>query len=490
MTALPEADPPFRAPRWSVLPAPQAVRVFMQPLPQPAWGDWNEALAPALGLPALPTPQWLHRLSGQATAPTWCSAYAGHQFGVWAGVLGDGRAHTLGCLHTEQGPQEIQLKGAGLTPFSRMGDGRAVLRSSVREYLCSEALAGLGIPTTRALALVRSPLPVQRETRETAAIVTRVAPSFIRFGHFEHLSHHGHRDALQQLFSLVLEDFFPTCAAQAQPALAMLHQVIERTARLMAYWQCVGFCHGVMNTDNMSILGLTLDYGPFGFLEAYDARHLCNHSDRGGRYAYDQQPLMGWWNCGALASALQPLIRDEQAIENALERFEPLYERNLLEGFRAKLGWQSAQEEDALLIQQLLALMQRDGVDFTGFFRALSAQEPGLHRAARLHAPAWVGVDSKDPDWDRWLRAYGRRSAQEPSHPEQQREAMLRVNPKYVLRNHLAQEVIEAAQGGDFRALHQLRQVLQHPFEEHPAWDHWAQPAAPGSPRLCVSCSS
>ncbi len=490
MTAVPQEDPPFSAPHWSGLPAPHAQRVRMQPLPQPVWGDWNEALASSLGLAAGPSTAWLQRLSGHTVAAPWCSAYAGHQFGVWAGLLGDGRAHTLGCLNTEQGPQEIQLKGAGLTPFSRMGDGRAVLRSSIREYLCSEAMAGLGIPTTRALALVGSPLPVQRETRETAAIVTRVAPSFMRIGHFEHLSHHGHRDALRQLFALVLEDFFPACAAEAQPALALLQTVIERTARLMAQWQCVGFCHGVMNTDNMSILGLTLDYGPFGFLEAYDAQHICNHSDRSGRYAYAQQPLMGWWNCGALASALQPLIQDAQATQNALDTFETLFEANLLEGFRAKLGWRIHQEEDALLIQQLLALMQRDQVDFTGLFRALSVQEPSALRTGRLQAPSWVGVDSSHPDWAQWLQAYDRRCTQEPGSPQERRAAMQGINPKYVLRNHLAQEAIEAAQGGDFQCLHALRQVLQSPFQEHPEWSRWAQPAAPGSPQVCVSCSS
>lgn len=462
----------------------------MQPLPKASWADWNETLALSLGLSASPTPLWLHRLSGHAANPPWCSAYAGHQFGVWAGLLGDGRAHTLGCLQSTQGPQEIQLKGAGLTPFSRMGDGRAVLRSSVREYLCSEAMSGLGIPTTRALALVSSPLPVQRETRETAAIVTRVAPSFIRFGHFEHLSHHGHRDALRQLVALVLEEFFPACATEVQPVLALLQDVIERTARLMASWQCVGFCHGVMNTDNMSILGLTLDYGPFGFLEAYDAQHICNHSDHGGRYAYDQQPLMGWWNCAALASALQPLIQDEQAIQRALDGFEPLFEKYLLAGFRAKLGWQRTLEEDGLQIQQLLALMQRDRVDFTGFFRALSAQEPSTLQAGEFHAPSWVGVTFRDPDWRQWLQAYGRRLSREPGTPEQRHAAMHRINPKYVLRNHLAQEAIVAAQEGNFECLHSLRCVLQHPFEEHPEWERWSQPAAPGSPRLCVSCSS
>jgi protein adenylyltransferase len=266
-----------------------------QPLPAPYWVGRSLAVADLLGLPReqLQSDALLQALAGNqpisGTQPL-ASVYSGHQFGHWAGQLGDGRA----CLLGETNGLEVQLKGSGLTPYSRMGDGRAVLRSSIREFLCSEAMHGLGIPTTRALCVIGSDEEVARESLETAAVVTRVAPSFVRFGHFEHFASRNQLPQLKTLADYVNERYYPDCQTastlNANPYANLLMQVTERTAIMVAHWQAVGFCHGVMNTDNMSILGLTIDYGPFQFLDAYDPAHICNHTDRGGRYAFGRQP--------------------------------------------------------------------------------------------------------------------------------------------------------------------------------------------------------
>jgi len=275
-------------------------------------------------------PDVLQALTGNrllaGSAPL-ASVYSGHQFGQWAGQLGDGRAILLGELHG----LEVQLKGAGLTPFSRMGDGRAVLRSSIREFLASEAMHGLGVPTSRALCVTGSDAPVRREEIETAAVVTRLAPSFIRFGHFEHFCHHGLPDALKTLADFVIDHHYPDCRSDVRwngnPYVALLAAVTERTAEMVAHWQAVGFCHGVMNTDNMSILGLTIDYGPFQFMDAYDPGHICNHSDTGGRYAFYKQPNVAYWNLFCLGHAMMPLIAEQEHAIAALETFKDMYPR-------------------------------------------------------------------------------------------------------------------------------------------------------------------
>src|SRR6201996_8442207 len=243
-----------------------------------------------------------------STSLPYAAVYSGHQFGVWAGQLGDGRALTLGEVEHDGQRFELQLKGAGRTPYSRMGDGRAVLRSSIREFLCSEAMHHLGIPTTRALCVTGSDQPVRREEMETAAVVTRVSPSFVRFGHFEHFYSNDRVDALTALADHVIDRFYPACKEADDPYLALLNEAVLSTADMIVHWQAVGFCHGVMNTDNMSILGLTIDYGPFGFIDGFDANHICNHSDSQGRYAYKQQPQVGYWNLFCLAQALVPLF--------------------------------------------------------------------------------------------------------------------------------------------------------------------------------------
>ena len=318
-----------------------------------------------------------------AQAMPYASVYSGHQFGVWAGQLGDGRALGLGEVEHDGARHELQLKGAGRTPYSRMGDGRAVLRSSIREYLCSEAMHHLGIPTTRALCVIGSDQPVRREEMETAAVVTRVAPSFVRFGHFEHFYSNDRVDALQSLADHVIERFYPHCKEADDPYLALLNEAVLSTADLLAQWQAVGFCHGVMNTDNMSILGLTIDYGPFGFLDGFDAGYICNHSDSQGRYAYRMQPQIAYWNLFCLAQGLLPLlgqqhdesVRSEQAVKDAQrvlegfkDRFAPALERRM----RAKLGLQTERPGDDALASRLFEVMQANRADFTLTFRNLA----------------------------------------------------------------------------------------------------------------------
>ena len=469
-------------------------RLEPRPLPTPHTVAHSPDAAALLGLDAdwLCSDAALQIFSGNALpqgSDPLASVYSGHQFGVWAGQLGDGRALLLGEVQTPQGPQEIQLKGSGLTPYSRMGDGRAVLRSSIREFLCSEAMHALGIPTTRALYLCGSPEPVQREAVETAAVVTRVAPSFIRFGHFEHFAARGQFDELQQLADYVVERFYPECQDGADCGghagnryAALLQAVSERSAALVAQWQAVGFCHGVLNTDNMSILGLTIDYGPFQFLDHFDPGHICNHSDHQGRYAYGQQPGVVLWNLYRLGQALQPLIGDPTIAMGALESYRALYPQHFMQRMRAKLGLDAAHEGDSTHIDAILHLLADNAVDYPIFWRRLS-------RA--------VGSGDFDPvrdlcadraGWDRWMLSFSEHVAL--THRTLDANLMLKNNPHIVLRNHLAQQCIEAAQAGEFSALQALQTALQMPFDEHPAHEAYAGFPPDWAAHLSISCSS
>ncbi|MBN9402525.1 MAG: YdiU family protein, partial [Burkholderiales bacterium] len=341
------------------LPRGFYAQVDPRPLRGPRLLHANPDAAALIGLDAaaLRSPEFLALCSGGGRlgdVPPLATAYSGHQFGVWAGQLGDGRAHLLGDVRTPGGAWEIQLKGSGRTPYSRMGDGWAVLRSSVREYLASEAMAGLGIPTTRALALAASDDPVVRETVETAAVVTRLAPSFVRFGHFEHWGHSHHEQ--KALLDYVVDHWYPECLETAGgeadvPATAcrLLAEVTRRTARLIAQWQLAGFCHGVMNTDNMSILGLTLDYGPYGFMDAFQADHVCNHSDTAGRYAWNAQPAVARWNLYRLAGSLLVLGCEAPSLEACLAPFEAEFLDAYRAGLARKLGLDAWRPDDAAL---------------------------------------------------------------------------------------------------------------------------------------------
>jgi serine/tyrosine/threonine adenylyltransferase len=474
-------------------------------LPSPHWVGRNAAIAAELGLDAewFASDEALEVFTGNAVLPGMAplaSVYSGHQFGVWAGQLGDGRALLLGELSTPIGPQEVQLKGAGLTPYSRMGDGRAVLRSSIREYLCSEAMHGLGIPTTRALCVTGSPAPVQRETLETAAVVTRVAPSFIRFGHFEHFSANEQIAELRQLADFVIDSFYAeadadgdTGATLANRYAELLRRVCLRTARLMAQWQAVGFCHGVMNTDNMSILGLTIDYGPFGFLDGFDPNHICNHSDHQGRYAYARQPNVAYWNLFCLGQALMPLIEEQDAALAALEPFKTAFPQALDAQMRAKFGLFQPMEGDRALFEGLLRLMASERTDYTIAFRRLC--DFGLGDSSRNS----VRDLFRDREaFDAWATVYAARLAQDElangadaaTAARRRAAAMRRVNPRFVLRNHLAQACIDSANQGDFSEVERLQTLLADPFDEHPEFDAYAGFPPDWASSLEVSCSS
>jgi serine/tyrosine/threonine adenylyltransferase len=411
--------------------------------------------------------------------------YSGHQFGVWAGQLGDGRALLLAQVDAPDGQRwDIQLKGAGQTPYSRMGDGRAVLRSCIREYLCSEAMHALGIPTTRALAIVGTGELVERETMEPGAVLTRLSPSHIRFGHFEHFYAAKNTQALQQLLTYAMaQEGTGTSVAD------WFAGVVAKTAQLVAHWQAVGFAHGVLNTDNMSVQGLTLDYGPFGFMEAYDPAFICNHSDHSGRYAFNQQPDVAFWNVFRLAVALQPLLpmADSKPI---LEGFPALFSQAYSQLMMDKLGFLNPQPSDTALLHDLLALLQAQRVDYTLCFSYLRDVKPESLPEDPANAP-WLALFKEDAlPAQAWLARYAER-CREQDNPEQRQGLMQRANPRYVLRNWVAETAIRAAEDYlDYSVLDQLMTILATPYDQHVGAEHFAQTAPPAMQHLCVSCSS
>ena len=461
------------------------------PLPSPHWVGTSHSVAQLLGLPEgwHQSEEALQALTGNqvlAGSTPLASVYSGHQFGVWAGQLGDGRAILLGEL---AGGHEIQLKGAGRTPYSRMGDGRAVLRSSIREFLCSEAMHGLGIPTSRALCITGSPGLVRREELETAAVVTRVAPSFVRFGHFEHFAANDQEEQLRTLADYVIDRYYPECRSPeatspwgGNPYAALLHSVSERTAQLMAQWQAVGFCHGVMNTDNMSILGLTLDYGPFQFLDAFMPGHICNHSDHHGRYAYNRQPNIAYWNLFCLAQALLPLIEDQDTALAALESYKTVFPDAFMARMHKKLGLTQAQDSSEALVEPLLQLLAQNAVDYTIFWRRLS------HAVAEGQFEPVRDLFADRAAFDAWLLSYSELLALE--HKALAADLMLNSNPKFVLRNHLGEQAIRAAKGGDFSELATLQRLLERPFDEHPGHEAYADFPPDWASSISISCSS
>jgi serine/tyrosine/threonine adenylyltransferase len=461
------------------------------PLPSPYVVCVNRLLARELGLSAdmLASPEGVEAFTGSRAiegARSLATVYSGHQFGVWAGQLGDGRAILLGEMQTAAGPQEFQLKGSGRTPYSRMGDGRAVLRSSIREFLGSEAMQGLGIPTTRALLVTGSDAPVRREEVETASVVTRVAPSFIRFGHFEHFSAREQYDELRKLADYVIDRFYPQCLTTSKFAgnayAALLEQVTERTAAMVAQWQAVGFCHGVMNTDNMSILGLTIDYGPFQFLDAFDPGHICNHSDEQGRYAYNKQPNVAYWNLFCLGQALLPLIGDQEHALAALESYKTVFPRELEARMRAKLGLPDAQLGDRELIESVLKLLAQDKVDYTIFWRRLSRQ------TASTGSESVRDLFLDREAFDFWEKLYSQRL--EGAGRAEAAALMLKTNPKYVLRNHLGELAIRQAKLKDYSEVEALLMLVQSPFDEHPAHEDKAGFPPDWASHIEISCSS
>lgn len=471
------------------------------PLPDPYWVAFSPSVAKLIGLDlgdnGLPKdPEWLEVLAGNQLnvggltfSNPISTVYSGHQFGSWAGQLGDGRAILLGDING----LELQLKGAGRTHYSRMGDGRAVLRSSIREFLCSEAMHALGIPTSRALSLIGSKQAVRRETMETAAVCSRVAPSFIRIGHFEHFASLQNIVRLQELADLLIAKFYPECASKKDLYLNLFKEISTRNAKLVAAWQAVGFCHGVLNSDNISALGLTIDYGPFGFLDHFEIDHICNHSDHGGRYAYHRQPQIMHWNMACLASAMLPLLELEHSAEesqellrSALEEFPLIYAKEWQRTFRLKLGLQSAEDSDIQLIERLLQAMHDSKVDFTTFFRGLSNIKKDSKSLALAQRNEFVDRENID----QWFTDYINRLQSEALADSDRKNLMDGVNPKYILRNHLAQIAIDKAQHDDFSEVDNLFKILSKPFDEQLAFDDYSKPPPLDMQRVAVSCSS
>jgi uncharacterized protein YdiU (UPF0061 family) len=442
----------------------------------------NAAAAALIDLdPALfGNPDFARIFSGHAPLPGFsplAMVYAGHQFGFYSARLGDGRALLVAQVRNRQGALwDVQLKGTGRTPYSRFGDGRAVLRSTIREYLCSEAMAALNIPTTRALAVVATHEGVQRERVEPGAVLTRLAPSHVRFGHFEYF-HHTRQDtgAVRQLADHVIAEHFPHLAGNYA---AWFADIVRRTAHMIAAWQAVGFAHGVMNTDNMSILGLTMDYGPYGFLDTYDPHFICNHSDEEGRYAFDRQDVIGHWNLRALAMALTSLIPEDDLIAG-IDGYEPAFTEHYNALMRAKLGLESHAAGDGELIGSLLSLMAQNKADYTNSFRLLSRVDS--------NEQAWLDLFIDHNAAKAWLTKYGARIQGERDVPAR----MDRVNPKYVLRNWVAETAIRAVQDrGDTGMLDRIFTMLQSPFDEQPQNESFAAPPPEAMQGLEVSCSS
>lgn len=467
-------------------------RASGRPLRHPQLLHFNTALAAELGLSSRPQDHsdLLSGLNSQTPIPgtePFASVYAGHQFGVAVPQLGDGRALSLGVVADANGRrQELQLKGAGPTPFSRGADGRAVLRSSLREHVASEALHGLGIPTTRSLCLIGSDEPVQRETMERGALILRCAPSFIRFGHFEYFAWRGQTDALQRLADHVLTSLYPHCADQPQPHGAWLSELGKRTADLVARWQVMGFCHGVMNTDNFSILGQTIDYGPFGFLDRFDPDHICNHSDHSGRYAYRQQPQVAHWNLSRLYQACLPLwhTQAEAAVEranDALAQFPQWHADAVLHHWSLRLGLRAPTKADAELLQSLLGALQSDEADFHISIRSLSA----VPASGPLPETTVAGEALRA-----WQGRYQERLRQQAWPDEARRHSMDRVNPIVIARNHLLQQTIDAAEQGQAEPLAELMRTLERPCLPPLRTPDLASPAPPWARCLSVSCSS
>ncbi len=437
--------------------------------------------------------------------------YGGHQFGHWAGQLGDGRAINLGEVLNHQNQHlTLQLKGAGATPFSRNADGLAVLRSSVREFLCSEAMFHLGVPTTRALSLtltgeqvIRDMFYDGRPKSEPGAVVCRVAPSFTRFGHFQLFSARGDIPLLQKFVDFTIVNDFPHLGKPCKSVYqAWFAEVCRKTAEMIVHWQRVGFVHGVMNTDNMSILGLTIDYGPYGWLEDYDPNWTPNTTDAAERrYRFGNQAQIALWNLGQLANAIYPLIEAVEPLQQALALYSDSYEQSWQEMMTAKLGLSAYQsQDDAPLIAELLQILQLVETDMTIFYRnlaSLDCHDQSLLNASddALLAPLMSAYYQPEKIMDdfksriaNWLRSYIKRVRQDEMTNKIRKESMNAVNPKYVLRNYLAQLAIDKAEEGDFSMIDELQEILRRPYDEQPKWQQYAE-KRPDWAKIRAGCS-
>ena len=459
----------------------------VQPLLEQRLVECNHTLADELGLD-LKDPQLLSKLSGESHDPLNLSmVYAGHQFGGFSPQLGDGRGVLLGEVQTEKGLIDLHLKGAGLTPYSRRGDGRAVLRSCIREYLAAEAMTALGIPSSRSLCLFDSNQAVYREKPEPGAMLLRTAKTHIRFGHFEYFFYRKQPEQLQTLIDFTIDNYFPHCRTNSNPIKQMLIEVVEATALMIAHWQSIGFQHGVMNTDNMSILGETIDYGPYGFMENYDPTWIANHSDYEGRYTLENQPSVGLWNLNCLMRAFSGHLAKDDLID-VLSHYEP----KLITHYRTltykKLGLsldeKNSEKYDIEFVRELNQILKRESLDYTLFFRILSNIENPNDLSTVLDE-----VVDREP-MAQWLSQYILKREQENVDWHNSSIEMLKTNPKFILRNYLAQHAIEAAEQGNYLPFRRLLYVLQTPFEEHPESEELSFRPPEWAKGLEVSCSS
>ena len=465
-------------------------RVEPSPAPNPELLLWSSEMGAQLGLDTFDE---VVLGGGQVVEgmDPYAQRYGGHQFGNWAGQLGDGRAITLGEVQLATEVLELQLKGAGSTPYSRFADGKAVLRSSIREFLCSEAMHHLGVPTTRALSLVSTGEMILRDmmydgnqAHEPGAVVCRVAPSFIRFGSFQIHSAMGDIPTLKSLLEHTITHHFPEHDGTTDKGLVQwLSHVAEQTALMISHWMRVGFVHGVMNTDNMSIHGLTIDYGPYGWLEDYNPRWTPNTTDlRTRRYRYGQQPQIGAWNIARLLEAMVPLMEQPDLLHDVLDGYTNAYSTFQNEMWAMKLGLEEFRDDDESLIRDLNELLQRVETDMTIFFRLLSSiQEPTIQSLAdAFYDPTTIPTE----EWNAWLLTWWQRVHSNPD-----RKAMLSSNPKYVLRNWMAQLAIEAAESGDLSVCKELYTVLLNPYDEQVEFEEkWFQ-KRPEWARHKIGCS-
>ena len=454
---------------------------------------FSEAMGEELGLTTkdLHSEEFLNIFTGNALIPNsspYAMCYGGHQFGNWAGQLGDGRAINLAEIEHNNRHWVLQLKGAGPTPYSRTADGLAVLRSSVREYLCSEAMYHLGIPTTRALSIALTGEEVLRDVLyngnaayEKGAIVCRVAPSFLRFGNYEIFAARNDVKNLKILVDYTIKNHCPHLGSPSKETyLAFFKEVAAKTLETIVHWQRVGFVHGVMNTDNLSILGLTIDYGPYGWLEGYDTHWTPNTTDREHkRYRYENQPNIGLWNLLQLANALYPLIGEAAPLEAVLETYKTTFEQRALEMHASKLGLEKSGAADRELFDKLEETLQLTETDMTLFFRKLSSlsktnnpKEAMLLIHEAFYKPKEL-TKSVVQKWEAWFSSYLQRLKKETNTDTERKEKMNAVNPKYVLRNYMAQLAIEAAEKGDYSLIDELFVLLKNPYDEQPNAERW-----------------
>jgi len=453
------------------------------PLDDPYLISFNPKAAELIGLDSdsIDDTQFTALLNGTflpKDARPFSMCYAGHQFGNYAPRLGDGRAINLGDING----WHIQTKGSGETLYSKTADGRAAIPSSIREYLMSEAMHHLGIPTTRALGVIGSQTKLLRNRIERGAIVMRLSPSWVRFGTFEYFSYMKEYDKLKSLTDYVITESYPHLKDDEDRYFKFFSEVVERTAKLIAQWQGIGFCHGVMNTDNMSISGLTIDYGPFAMLDDFDFGFVCNKTDVAGRYSYGDQPNISYWNLTMLAQALSPII-DKKRMNKKLDDYgEFIYPDAYVNVMRKKLGLSVEHDGDVELITGLVGTLQDAYVDHTLFFRTLSrynGERMPIFELAMNPVPC-----------DSWLNLYDARLAKETRTQPERQEAMLKTNPKYVLKNHMLQDAISFAERGDFSKVEALLHIAAHPYDELPEYEHYAEETPEEHKNITLSCSS